>query len=402
MFIANKKDAEAVDLAKEKERDAARLNNNGMNRDRVDKNAVSDEHNFAEARETLGNRNSVPKTDSEKLAAAAARTGQTPGAAKQNVFADQMHISKKKEEAVDVEKEKERDAARLNNNGMNRDRVDKNAVSDDFDFAAMRAKLGAKNKQAGSASPSAPASEAPSPSPVVQPPTPQQNVAASPVAVSRQPSVASVPRSPQPAAASRAPSRVGTPKENPASPPSVQASGGGGGNAATLSRQGSAHSQQMSASGVGAAPSQQGLAGLASPVAVSRAPSAAGSVAGGSQPAMSRQGSAASRQSLARSHASLVSQPRATATPIEHAIPTPAPATPLESPGSPIDLTGVDWKLTADHLKKQLAKTEKKLDQAESDLKVFSNPSLNSKLPPIFFATKQTLSLSTKRRRRRV
>ena len=120
-----------------------RLTNNGMHRDRTDKNAVDDEHDFASLRAQLGKKKAAPKTDEVKLARAAASTGLQPGKAQDT---NQMFVQgkTKSQAAGDVRADTSRD--RLTNNGMHRDRSDKNQEADEFDFAAMRANLGKARK----------------------------------------------------------------------------------------------------------------------------------------------------------------------------------------------------------------------------------------------------------------
>eukprot|EP00754_Rhynchopus_humris_P018294 Rhum_TRINITY_DN14598_c7_g1::Rhum_TRINITY_DN14598_c7_g1_i1::g.100856::m.100856 len=100
MFVGKATD-ENVDYEQEmKGRD--RVTDSGMNRDRTVKHAVADDHDFAQAKAGLGGK-AAPKTDEEKVAAAAAARAQGSGAP---TFTNQLTVSKKEpEKNVDYEQE---------------------------------------------------------------------------------------------------------------------------------------------------------------------------------------------------------------------------------------------------------------------------------------------------------
>eukprot|EP01059_Diplonema_ambulator_P031054 TRINITY_DN5581_c0_g2_i1.p1 TRINITY_DN5581_c0_g2~~TRINITY_DN5581_c0_g2_i1.p1 ORF type:complete len:287 (+),score=106.94 TRINITY_DN5581_c0_g2_i1:60-863(+) len=109
---------------------------NGMDRTAEDKNAVNDEYDFASLRAGL-KKPGEEKVPDKKVEAAKAKT---PGAAGEVMVSNQMFVAKKAppKAAGDVRAEKD---SRLKNNGMDRTAEDKNAVSDEHDFANLRANL---------------------------------------------------------------------------------------------------------------------------------------------------------------------------------------------------------------------------------------------------------------------
>ena len=275
------------------------------------------------------------------------------------------------------------DSNRLKSSGMNRDRVDKNAVPDEFDFASLRAGLGGKKAGDTASSPAAaPASRQPSvagasvkagspaqlpqPSPAAEPtivpPTPQSV----PRAASRQGSTTSLKATPSsPAGIPKSPAQPATP--SPAASPSKSGSRAATpveqSNSPPASRRGSGISHQPSAAEARAPTPTKAPSVAGSEPALSRRSSAVPSLSGDAPAAsvhsISRHGSVASRHSTQ-------SNQQAAASPAAPYSPTPT--LPPRSQQAHVQ-DEEDWKSKAEYLKRQLAETEKQHSKKQQLLK---------------------------------